>query len=492
MQKIPIPDPFRLNYPHFIGSPTQLRFAYILIILSALLTFIVSGLYYYIYDTETIGEIGFFTKEDDEWNCVSIGTYNGKYIFTNVTISDYNLSASTDMGFLRSVSPNIGTDPGYATVTIPTSTETSLTFAHYGMQYHDGYARYTFEYEITWGNAPTIDECIETMHEYSCSNFHDTTTIINDIYMYRMSWNIDIITSGDNNSALNMNDVYISKIDLYTSSPYPIFTEKSLGGYPYRQGLIRLGDNDFEQFIVTNKSIYNGDNLCDIIETDISNEELFWGITMSIDLWNNYNKIYIDNPDQCPWWEIYNGGLTEFPCNQNNNITELNINFECELISDDYCIVNASNQFAYTENETLPTNTRMKIANTVSDGQGQFLLLSPELGTKCIERWESVCLEKYNIDEYCQTVYSPPYSCTKTEPKSTWAILSLSFASSQLVFTILVMLTAFAFKSFATPVHDDDDGNKIIDDKEKEMKKKEMIEMQQTTPMSGGEFVWKK
>ena len=75
-------------------------------------------------------------------------------------------------------------------------------------------------------------------------------------------------------------------------------------------------------------------------------------------------------------------------------------------------------------------------------------------------------MDKYDISGYCQTVYSPPYSCTKEVDKSVMAILSLSFASSQLVFTILIILVSCGFKTFSKPVHqsgDDEGGEKMME-----------------------------
>ena len=237
MPKIPIPDPWRLNYPHFLGSPTKLRFCYVLVVIITLLGFMTSAYYYYIFDKETIGEIDFFVKTGDEWDCKSIGTYNGVYTFNNWSSLTFNLSQSPSIGFILSIDPfgwTIDKSPyGYHTETIPISSSSSSAISLYNPQEQfSALSDTALSYEVTWGNAPTTDQCIETMQEYACSNIHDEESIIEDVHVYRftLTFTIDTVDGVSH----RMSDLGVQDINLYNDEFDGIFYVNSAAYSPFR------------------------------------------------------------------------------------------------------------------------------------------------------------------------------------------------------------------------------------------------------------------
>eukprot|EP01084_Bolivina_argentea_P306896 530390_1 len=255
---------------------------------------------------------------------------------------------------------------------------------------------YAYTKKITMGYAPTIDKCIETMNKYICAATSVPTYEREKIYLYK--WTRTTMKYPD----LRYN----------SSSPEVL-------SWPYKNWIIYKNSNFSSIFMM-----FDLDNLCDIIDNAIDNGEMNWYITSP----------YICNDGYC-----YN---------------QSKVDVKCEQIDNNYCVINATNQFTFTGNNVIPPNTRIENINGETDSEISMLVGS-EWGNSCEQRWETFCMDFYDIEGYCALIFAPPYSCVKTQHKSIYTILSLSFASANLVFTILLLIVACLCNTFARPVHGD-------------------------------------
>eukprot|EP01083_Nonionella_stella_P229341 811849_1 len=100
LDKVPIPSIWKLNKSQtYIGNPRTLRLCYLFVAICALLTFIGTIIYYFVYQRETTTTIGFKSDLGDEWKCASVGTYNGDFsLLSRSNIPPWNLSKSVNAG----------------------------------------------------------------------------------------------------------------------------------------------------------------------------------------------------------------------------------------------------------------------------------------------------------------------------------------------------------------------------------------------------------
>ena len=130
----------------------------------------------------------------------------------------------------------------------------------------------------------------------------------------------------------------------------------------------------------------------------------------------------------------------------------------CEWIenNNDYCIVNVSNQFSISEPEPALRGTALQQVAFDGEVNEQFIMLGSSLGDSCGDRWQSVCEESYKWDAFCDTLYISPFSCVLTQKRDWFSTISLSFAATQLFFTILILVIGCLFRKLSNPVFEKD------------------------------------
>ena len=102
LERVPIPDDWRLYYPHYIAAPEVLRSLFLFVISSALVTFIATCIYYYSFERELVTVIGYTADKGAGWSCASIGLYNGPYSFlSDKNALPTNLAQSTNTGLIK-------------------------------------------------------------------------------------------------------------------------------------------------------------------------------------------------------------------------------------------------------------------------------------------------------------------------------------------------------------------------------------------------------
>eukprot|EP01084_Bolivina_argentea_P217530 369283_1 len=202
MDKIPIPDGWKQDYPHFIADPRNLRLGYLAILIVTGIVFVGSCVYYYA-DPDIIGEISFYAQTGEGWECESIGTFNGEFVFPDFDKLSVNLSQSVSIGYVFDVFPYVKgeAENGYVTGSIPTSSSLSYNVSSYQLadQALEGKID-AYTSAITWGAAPTIDECLDMMEERSCNTIHNP---LNDASVYKFTFAISTISS----TSVTMDDV---------------------------------------------------------------------------------------------------------------------------------------------------------------------------------------------------------------------------------------------------------------------------------------------
>eukprot|EP01083_Nonionella_stella_P149306 473992_1 len=111
---------------------------------------------------------------------------------------------------------------------------------------------------------------------------------------------------------------------------------------------------------------------------------------------------------------------------------------------DDYCMVWPTYQF---EGNT--------ISMTLYSDEYKYhrmLLLGKELGSSCSDRWRNVCETYFDFEGLCDVM------CGKEKKNSVWVliVLTLSFASAQLVFAIILITTSCVRRHSYVAVHKSD------------------------------------
>eukprot|EP01084_Bolivina_argentea_P217624 369460_1 len=444
--KIPVPDQWRLNYPHFIGPPNALRCFFVFAIIAALITFLGAVVYYYEFDQNEIIEIQFVFNEGDDWECESIGVYNGEYKFLkDADTVPANLSESTSIAWVNSYNQ-------MRNVNIDGNTFNMIRLMEHSETYNKDENSI---FNVVRGNTATIDDCLEIYTNGACKVVN-SSKILENINVYKFTVNIDFNETypwiaGDNwQNHIDLQYLMLFQSDTINSSAkYPnavsIFNTSYWSGGGDIEGYTYFHRMSNAEFWVAAKSDSSA-NLCSEIEDAIQKGEIEWGLEIG--------------------WEILDGGYSsleewQYPVrpapNQPffNTVSSVSLDVECERIAYDYCVVNATDQFAFTTPTSELRGTTLRRSNS-NGGEENFILLSGELGATCTDRWQSVCETYWDIKGLCSTLYLPPFSCKTAKRKSYFTILSLSFASAELVFTVLIILVGCLIRQVANPVIEKD------------------------------------
>ena len=97
--RFPVPDAWRLEYPHYIANRGALRFFYFWVLLASVSTFLGYGYYSYYLNLDTKSEISSIDKGGD-WTCSSLNEYSGFNDFyeqSGIQIQNRFMSNRTNM-----------------------------------------------------------------------------------------------------------------------------------------------------------------------------------------------------------------------------------------------------------------------------------------------------------------------------------------------------------------------------------------------------------
>eukprot|EP01084_Bolivina_argentea_P217891 369870_1 len=419
-------------------------------------TFGIACGYYYEVDKDVISKIAFEVDTDPGWQCESIGIFNGEFSFLKEDSIPGNLSSQTKIAMMD-------LEPEPPQIPIGNTTIDSHSFEAYKFQDQMFQQQEKTTFEVTKGNSPTTEDCHDTF-KGQCSAQSINTSRVIPVNAYKFTWSLSIehtypFTSGDSYENHLKIDYLRSTLRLFNVNPAPVpgEAEDIWGATMYRISTTTVGKFAWykvatnEYWLVTDSQTTD---LCSNIENGVSNNEIEWGIRMKWepDDWGNTdssNDLYY-----YPWQDInYYTGANNPPNSFYPNITNIDLNVECERVSLDYCIMNVTDQFVFPNVDDLPRGSTMKSAD---DKKQLFLLLSSELGETCAERWESVCNEYFDIDGLCTEMVIAPFSCTLVQRKTFLGIVSLAFASSQLVNTILLVIFGFIFSRMSKTTWDNE------------------------------------
>ena len=468
--KLPVPDQWRLNYPHFIGNPTALRVTWVFAVIIAVLFFGAACYWYREQDHETITEITFNFRETGGWQCESIGVWDGTFEFL---VKDDSIPYSLSTSFTSTyISMSSGSGNGY----IPNLTNfTSYELATVEVGNVNYSPKLNSQYSVLRGNAPNIDTCKESFKNWICNaeSIAKSSYTISNVGTYRFTYTLHVTDTNDWNvlNGDSFDDIIQSRLMLYDASTVDltqlpgtaqntrtIFGDlqqyQALGIESASVGYIKQMDD--KEYWMTGKT---GDdtNLCTVIEQGIINGDIIWGVNLQYKLSEAQSIFWSYGVRQAP------GPLADNHPFQNITVNSFIVNCEWIENNNDYCIVNISNQFSISEPEPVLRGTALQQVAFNGEVNKQFIMLGAGLGDSCGDRWESVCEESYKWDAFCSTLYISPFSCVLTQKRDWFSTISLSFAATQLFFTILVLVIGCMFRNLSNPVFEKDRAHEIME-----------------------------
>eukprot|EP01084_Bolivina_argentea_P263804 446638_1 len=423
LDKIPVPHTWTENYPHYIASPKLLKLCYLFIVVSALATFIGSLIYYFCFQMDIISVIGYETNRGDEWKCEAIGAFTGEFsMLSHDNVPSWNLTQSVSTGFADVYDDNLyytalpyeSSDDNYYFDALKPFIYDDTVDDPDSMIFGDDVQSWEerANYYAELANAKTVEDCVTSFTNYACVNSMRNESSDWNLYKFKFQ----NLTRGYPKTAP------VTNIALYAWNA----TAQS-----YQEALIYffmtkfVANRDVAYIYTRDREAYDFD-LCDVIA---------------------YGK---HNNDSLSWGAHMNGDIVP-------------VNVSCERIDNDYCAINVTNAFTVLGNfsavmDGIPSAMTMIHKNARADGQWvdytTYMLLGSQLGATCNDRWSKTCQEYFKIAELCKKMYVAPFECKREQRKELWTIISLAFSSSSLIFTTLIVISAFFMKRFAQPVYD--------------------------------------
>ena len=141
----------------------------------------------------------------------------------------------------------------------------------------------------------------------------------------------------------------------------------------------------------------------------------------------------------CPYDPAEEGGSLDRYCT--SNILDINL---CDQSNKDVCYYDLS--WIFYQNDI--------IERTIIDDYGTGLFVETgtsdttnyAIGDYCYNYWYDFC-ESNIVGEWCNEIYQAPYQCTRSVHQSVFNITAVSFAQTELVLTILVVIVACLLKT---------------------------------------------
>lgn len=426
--RFPVPDAWRLEYPHYIANRTSLRWMYFFVLLVCGSTFFGYGYFKYEIDLDTTTRLS--TEALDGWTCESLNEYTGGFDFfrqLSLNIST-NLNAQVwGSGIFQSTGLNYDAENG-------TFYQSDEIFNSDQMDSNTGWDL------IGVSSTGTVSDCRKNWGDTLCEIEDNQVTdgenflmLSDDFSFYYVSIHIDavafrhIVTTGnltigngniDNNVGQYFEDdrnllIYDGRLSTSTPQQWQIPQYNS----SYDNTSIDIGFTLFATL----------DQVCDIIELGNDGEDGDGEVQVCFLL--NDDVDYFDYE-----WCLSDG-------------TDIITLSTCQEIETDVCMVNLATAFntSYDNNGKIlfERDNWEEIGIFFSTGvYSQAYDSSDTDANLCSAYWEDECTTV--IDSFCDTVYVPPFQCEKDVQRSIIDVVAISFAQTEFVLTVLLIVVGFS------------------------------------------------
>ena len=392
--QVPIPDPWRKEYPHYIANRTILRILNVFVLLLCIATFFSYGYYSYYINLEKQQKISnVVLNEDDGWSCVSLTEWSGEYRFIK---DDYiggisNKLRNHNTSWAAYMSRVTAQDANGDEITFYTNTDDASQFTDSIHQVAD--------WDIDGASSiGTLDDCQEYWNQRFCSN----------------------VTSDDGGWAkITTTTQYV--LTYWANETYDIFPNLNT----FELIDTRHADSPTLGFNQWNTSSTSRPYATFVVFTDLPNA------------CTDYFDLAGVDPDVDACFTDYFPGNTYCVSNDSDIVQYVS----CEVWETDVCMLNAATIFNQSDVGVIWESSSyidylvsaLVMADTWQNG-GEY--------DTCDDYWNDVCSENI-IEDWCEEIYQPPYQCEREIKRDLLDVLALAYAQTEFVSTILLVIIGF-------------------------------------------------